>query len=82
MIKTIVLGPATAPLVRIYDNKDNIVAINKHTNSTDFISAGEVLPYNHSLLIDGIMRDVLITISSEEKMTEEQIINIVNKTPM
>jgi hypothetical protein len=82
MIKTIVLGPATSPLVRSYDNKDNIVAINKHTNSTDFISAGEVLPHSHSLLINGRVRDILITISSEKEIPEEQIIKIVNNTPM
>jgi uncharacterized radical SAM superfamily Fe-S cluster-containing enzyme len=82
MIKTIVLGPATSPLVRTYNNKDNIIAIDKHTNSTDFISAGEVLPYSHSLLINGRVRDVLITISSEEKMTEEQLTRIINNTPM
>jgi hypothetical protein len=41
MIKTMVLGPKESPFVKSYNNKDNIVAINKHTNSTDFISAAD-----------------------------------------
>lgn len=82
MTRTIVLGPTTSPLVKIYNDKDNVVAIDKRTNSTDFISAAEISPYNHSILTNEKVRDVISVISSEKELTQEQIIKIVNKTPI
>jgi hypothetical protein len=82
MIKTIVLGPVETPLVKTYNDKDNVVAINKHTNSTDFILANKVSPYNHAILTNGKVRNVISVISSEKEMTKEQIIKIVNTIPI
>lgn len=81
-MRTIVLGPAISPLVKTYNDKDNIVAINRQTNSTNFILASEISPYNHSVLTNGQIRDVISVISSKEELTQEQIIKIVNNTPV
>jgi len=81
-MKTIVLGPQQNPLVKIYNEEDNIVAIDRYNNNTNFISAREVSPYDHSLLTNGQIREVIMTISSKEELTQEDLIKIINKMPV
>jgi len=82
MIKTIVLGPKENPLVKIYNEEDNIVAIDKYNNSTNFISIHEVSPYDHSLLTNGQIREVIMTVSSKKELTQEELVKIINKMPV
>ena len=82
MIRTVVLGPKTAPLIKSYNYKDTIIVINKHTNTTELISAKETSPYNHLIITNGTIREVLIAITSKERLTQKQVINIINKTPI
>jgi len=81
-MKTIVLGPQQNPLVKIYNEEDNIVAIDRYNNNTNFISAHEISPYDHSILTNRQVRDVIMTISSKKEMTQEDLIKIINKTPI
>jgi len=81
-MKTVVLGPQQNPLVKTYNEEDNIVAIDKYNNNTNFISAREISPYDHSILTNGQIREVIMTISSEKAITQEDLIKIINKTPV
>ena len=82
MIRTMVLGPKEIPLVKSYNYEDTVIVINKDTGATELIPAKETSPYDHLLVTNGKAREVLMTISSDEKMAQEDIIKIVNYMPI
>jgi len=79
MIKTIILAPIVSkPTLKDYNHKDPVVVIDKHTNSTNFILAKEVLLDDHLILINGKIRGIICTISSEKGITEKMANKIIN----
>lgn len=82
MKRTIVLGPKTSPFIKTYNYEDTILTINKHTNTTELLSAKEASPYDHLIVTNGVVREVLIAITHEDEMAQNELIKIINHMPV